>query len=78
MKKETWDEFLDHRIKIKAPNSDYALKLLVKKLERLQADGYDPNEALDEALLKGWKSVYPPKSRKQEGTDDGSSKTGSN
>ena len=46
VKKETWDAFLPHRIKLKAPNSDYALRLLTTRLEMIQADGHNPNEAL--------------------------------
>jgi DNA-binding MarR family transcriptional regulator len=61
VKQETWDAFLTHRTKLKAPNSDYALRLLVTRLKALQENGDDPNEALDEALLRGWKSVFPPK-----------------
>lgn len=52
--------FISHRKEIKYPMTQQALNLFVKKLERL-AEKYDPQELIDEAIINGWRSVFPLK-----------------
>jgi len=58
---ETWNAFLDHRKKIKAPMTDVAVKMAIKKLGRLRDEGHDPTDVLNESIINGWKGVFPLK-----------------
>ncbi len=40
------------------PFTDYAAKLIIAKLELADSQGYDANAILDEAIEKGWRSVF--------------------
>lgn len=64
--KDIFKSFLDHRKKIKAPMTDQAVNLLISKLEKEHNKGFDCNQALEEALLNGWKSIFPKVKRKEE------------
>ena len=61
---ETWTDFLAHRKSIKKPLSQEAQKRLIKKLERLRADGQDAVAVLDESITQGWAGVFPLKDKK--------------
>lgn len=50
----------------KAKNTDYALKLLVKTIERIKSDGFDPVEAMNNSIKCGWSDVYAPKNKAQQ------------
>lgn len=52
-------EFEENRIAMKSRMSDAAKKLLVSKLEREFKTNSSRIDALNEAILNGWKSVYP-------------------
>lgn len=57
-----FNEFLELRKKLKAVNSDRAIKMLIKELNK-----YDDNvkiQMLENSILNSWKSVYPPKELK--------------
>lgn len=56
---EPWKAWLEVRRRIKAPNTDYALKLAVGDLERLRDAGDDPKAVLEKAIARGWKAFYP-------------------
>ncbi|MDZ4248653.1 MAG: hypothetical protein U0990_00995 [Candidatus Nanopelagicales bacterium] len=56
--KETWDSFLEMRVKTKAPPTLDAKKLLVKKLLRLRDAGNDPNEVLEQSIMNNYKGVF--------------------
>lgn len=58
---DAWAAFMETRKHKKAKNTDYALSLLVKTLEKIGADGLDPIEALNASIKAGWPDVYPPK-----------------
>jgi hypothetical protein len=50
-------EYLQTRTRVKAPNSEQALKTLLNKLQRFSADGFSAHELIEMANEKGWKSV---------------------
>ena len=57
-------EFLELRKKLKAVNSDRAIKMLINKLNK-----YDDNtkiEMIERSILNSWKDVYEPKTNKFE------------
>ena len=56
-------EFEENRVALKAKMTVQAKTLLVNKLEREFSSDSERTRALDEAILNGWKSVYPEKVR---------------
>lgn len=58
---ESWAAFVAHRIKIKKPMTDYAKRLMLKKLERLSADGFRPVDVINQSIIKGWQDCFPVK-----------------
>ena len=57
---ELWDAFWDMRKKMgtRAPITDYGKKLILKELMKFHADGYDANNSLEQAIMKGWRGVF--------------------
>ena len=62
---ETWEEFRIHRKKIKKPMTEYAEKLMIKKLTKLQSEGHNPNQLLEESIANGWQGIFEPKKQTQ-------------
>ncbi len=57
---EAWTGFLEMR-KLKgsrAPLTEYAKKLILRKLEEFHRQGYDVNDILETTVERGWTSVY--------------------
>ena len=54
---EAWKEWLTNRQKLKAVNSERALNSLIVKLDFCRTQGYSIEAVIDEAIMKGWKSV---------------------
>ncbi len=59
--KNTWEAFLEMRVKIKAVNTELALSLLITKLETLKDADQDPNEIIRQSIMNSWKGVFPLK-----------------
>lgn len=57
--REPWEAWLEIRKKVRAKNTDYALSLALKDLEKLRNRGEDPTEVLNRAILGSWKALYP-------------------
>jgi hypothetical protein len=55
---ESWNGFIESRRKLRAPLTNRGTVLVLNKLEQLRAQGHDPAALLDEAVERGWKSVY--------------------
>jgi hypothetical protein len=54
-----WEAFLAQRTRLRAPNTGYALELVVKKLRELRGDdGAGWAELLNAAVERGWRSVF--------------------
>lgn len=58
---EPWEAWLETRRKLKAPNTERALKLAIGDLEKLRAEGQDPGAILDMAIKRGWRGLFPVK-----------------
>ena len=56
---DAWKGFLEMRVSIKRPATDYAQKLLLKKLARL-SDNRTPTAILilEESITKNWQDIY--------------------
>lgn len=65
---EAWEGYLEVRQRMKAPNTSRAKTMLVNKLIKLKEEGHDPNQALDTATERGWRSVFPPKDNDKQQT----------
>lgn len=64
--REAWAAFLEIRAKLKAPNTDYAQKLLLYQLQRLKDAGNDPDLVIRASIVGGWKDFYAVKEDKIE------------
>lgn len=56
-----WNAFVDHRKKLKKPLSIYSMNLAIKELKKIVDAGHKPDDVINEAILRGWQSFYPPK-----------------
>jgi len=56
--KETWEQFLEMRKRIKKPPTDYAIKLLIDKLSRFRTNGQDIKLVLEKSITSGWQDVF--------------------
>lgn len=59
--KDTWDAFLEMRKKKRAVPTEKAKELLVKELEKLRSEGHDPNEVLNQSIMRNYTGVFPLK-----------------
>lgn len=59
---EAWSGWIEARKKIKKPPTERALKLALKKLEKLREEGEDPNAVLDQSTLNSWQDLFPVRS----------------
>lgn len=64
---ELWEAFLAMRVKIKKPATEYAQKLLIKKLDNFRTHGLDITEILEQSITNGWQDLYAPKNPMQRG-----------
>lgn len=53
-----WSAFVEQRKAMKVPFTAQAQKLVVMKLMKFHADGYDANAALEKAAIYGYRSVF--------------------
>lgn len=58
---DAWAAFLDMRKKIKKPATEYAQKLLLKKLTAFYDNDLDPGVILNQSIVSGWQDLYAPK-----------------
>lgn len=59
IKPETWDAFKEMRQKKRAPMTRKAMTLIVKELEKLRALGNNPEDVLNQSIMKSWTGVFP-------------------
>ena len=67
-------EFLEVRRKLKAVNTERAIKLLIGKLQEFHKSGRDPNKAIERSIENSWKTVYPEKSNETNQSNSGNRK----
>lgn len=64
--RECYLEYIKMRTMIKAPMTDRALTMLIKKVNELEPDSVDRQiKMLETAIMNNWKSVYPLKDTTQ-------------
>lgn len=60
-----WNDFLQHRKKIKAPATEQAQKMILKDLEAFESKNIGSGSvALRNSIKNGWKAVFEPKPEK--------------
>jgi hypothetical protein len=59
IKTDTWEAFLEMRKKKRAIPTELAKELLIKELEKLRAKGHDPNEVLNQSIMRNYTGVFP-------------------
>lgn len=58
---DAWNAFLAMRKQIKKPATDYAQKLLIKKLTAFYAADLDPLTIINQSIASCWQDLYAPK-----------------
>ena len=58
---QTWDDFLDMRKKKHTNPTQKAQRLIIKELEKLQLAGNDPNDVLNQSIMRNYTGVFPVK-----------------
>ena len=56
-----WNEFVNHRIKLKKSLTPYSMNLAIKQLKKIVDEGHKPDDVINEAILRGWQSFFAPK-----------------
>lgn len=65
--RETLTEFIKMRQRIRKPMTNYALNLMLKKLDKLGSSTKTKADVLNQSIVNSWQDVYPLKSGKWTG-----------
>jgi CRISPR/Cas system-associated endonuclease Cas3-HD len=67
---ESWNGYIEMRKAQKKPPTNYAVTLLLKKLNSYRQSGYELTAVLEQSIINNWIDVYPAKdqSRNMQGT----------
>jgi len=65
-----WEAYEDMRKKIRKPMTDKARELAITKLGKLQAEGNDPAEVLNQSTLNAWAGLFAIKADRAGGGFD--------
>jgi len=52
-------DFVAYRKSIKAPMTEHAIDLLIKKLNKMTADNNEKIQILEKSMIYGWKGIFP-------------------
>jgi hypothetical protein len=63
--KEALIEFIKMRQRIRKPMTNYALSLMLKKLDKLGSTTKNKTNVLNQSIVNGWQDVYPLKQNGQ-------------
>ncbi len=58
---QTWQDFVEHRQRLRKPMTPRAKELMVKKLEGFWNQGEDINRILEQSIEQGWQGVFSEK-----------------
>ena len=67
--KETLGEFIKMRQRIRKPMTNYALTLMLKKLDKLGSTPKEKIDLLNQSIVNSWQDVYPLKQNGQKKSD---------
>lgn len=71
---KAWKAYVEMRIHIGKKMTDYAMKLRVNDLEKLQAQGHNPIAVLNQSTASNWQDLYPIKAVDMASTSPSSNK----
>jgi hypothetical protein len=60
---DVWEAYLEMRRRIRKPMTGYAMKLAVKRLEKLKAAGEEARAVLEQSIMNSWQGLFPVKDR---------------
>lgn len=58
-----WEQYVDFRFEMGKPLTIKARDMAIQKLARLRAEGNDPVEVIETAMVAGWMGLFPVKNR---------------
>ena len=58
---EAWEGYLEMRKSIKKPPTEYAVRLLFRKLAAMKQAGQNLTAVLEQSIINNWTDVYPVK-----------------
>lgn len=64
--KQTLKNFIESRKKLKKPMTNYAIELLIKRLEKLNSNEKIQIEIMEQSILNSWQGVFPLKAEIEE------------
>lgn len=70
---DAWSGFVEMRQRSKSKPTRRALELILKDLEKFEAQGLSSTEALNNSVKRGWLGVFAPDRNVQEGRSNGNS-----
>ncbi len=59
---EPWNAWLEVRKVKRAANTEHALDLAIRKLDKMRGEGQSPAAVLDQSTLRSWTGLFPVKS----------------
>lgn len=59
IKEGVWGDFIEHRKKARKPLTKRACELALKALAKLKDEGNDPNDVIEQSILRGWLGLFP-------------------
>ena len=63
---EIWNNFVNHRIKKKAPLNENSIAINLKKLEKWENEVVgSANQALEDCIANNWQGIFQPKTNNQ-------------
>lgn len=60
---DLWSDFMQMRVEAKARNTERAVKLILKDIEKFKEVGHNPINLIENSIKNNWKSVYEPKKK---------------
>ncbi|CAK0755089.1 hypothetical protein CCP4SC76_2580016 [Gammaproteobacteria bacterium] len=73
---QTWHDYETHRKALRKPLVNGSIAHVLRDLEKLRAQGHDPNAVLSQSIVRGWVGVFPlhedsqPKTQPQSRPED--------
>ena len=56
---KTWHDYETHRKALRKPLVNGSITHVLRDLEKLSAQGHDPNAVLSQSIVRGWVGVFP-------------------
>ena len=66
---DSWNDFVKHRKSLGKPLTERSEVLAINKLAKLQLDGFNPKDVLEQSILNAYSGLFPVNKGKQSNTD---------